>query len=57
MDPKLTALCYLAAAVAFVVAALGGTRRGSATQPAVLMPVGLLLWLLPTLWNAWETAF
>lgn len=57
MDPKLTALCYLAAAIAFVVAALGGTRRGSATQPAVLMPVGLLLWLLPTLWDAWETAF
>jgi len=57
MDPKLQFLCYLAAAVCFALAALGGTRKGSAGQPAVLLPVGLLLWLAPTLWNSWEAAF
>jgi len=57
MDPKLQFLFYLGAAVCFGVAALGGTRRGSAGQPAVLLPLGLLLWLAPTLWDAWERAF
>lgn len=57
MDPKLQFLCYLAAAVCFALAALGGTRKGSAGQPAVLLPLGLLLWLAPTLWNSWEAAF
>ena len=57
MSPKLEFACFLAAAAAFALAALGGTKRGTATQPAVLVPVGLLLWLLPTLWNAWERAF
>ena len=40
MSPKLQFLCFLAAAVCFVLAALGGTKRGSATQPAVLVPLG-----------------
>jgi hypothetical protein len=57
MSPKLQFLCFLGAAVCFGLAALGGTRKGSATQPAVLVPVGLFLWLLPTLWDAWERAF
>jgi hypothetical protein len=57
MSPKLEFLCFLGAAVCFALAALGGTKRGTATQPAVLVPLGLFLWLLPTLWNAWERAF
>ena len=57
MSPKLEFLCFLGAAVCFVLAALGGTKRGTATQPAVLVPLGLFLWLLPTLWAAWERAF
>lgn len=52
MDPKLTFLCYLGAAVSFGLAALGGARKGSAAQPAALVPVGLILWLLPALWSA-----
>jgi hypothetical protein len=57
MSPKLEFFCYLAAALCFGVAALGGTKKGSAGQPAVLIPLGLLLWLVPTLWNTWERAF
>jgi hypothetical protein len=57
MDPKLEFLCFLGAALCFGLAALGGARSGKAAQPAVLVPLGLLLWLVPTLWNAWERAF
>ena len=57
MDPKLTFFCYLAAAACFLLAALGGTRKGSAGQPVVLTPLGLFLWLLPTMYNAGEAAF
>ena len=57
MSPKLQFACFLISAVCFALAALGGTKRGTATQPAVLVPVGLLFWLLPTLWNSWEAAF
>jgi hypothetical protein len=57
MSPKLTFLCYLAAAVCWGLAALGGTRKGSAGQPAVLVPLGLLFFVLPILWTAWEKAF
>ena len=57
MDPKITFFCYLAGAACFGLAALGGARRGRAAQAEVLVPLGLLLWLLPTLWNAGEAAF
>jgi hypothetical protein len=57
MSPKLNFLCLLAGAVCFGLAALGGTRKGSAGQPAVLVPLGLLLITLPSLWNMWEQAF
>ena len=57
MNPKLQFFCYLASAVCFLVAALGGTRRGSAGQPAVLVPLGLLLFVVPTLWTAYQHAF
>lgn len=51
MDPTAAFICYLAAAACFLVGALGGTRKGL-SHPAALLPAGLLLWLLPTLWAA-----
>ena len=57
MDPKLEFFSYVAAAACFLLAVLGGTRRGAVGQPAPLVAVGLLLWLLPTLWAAGERAF
>lgn len=56
MDPTATFVCYLAAAGCFLLAALGGTKRGF-SNPASLLPAGLLLWLLPTLWEAGIRAF
>jgi hypothetical protein len=46
-----------AGAICFALAALGGTKKGRAGQPAVLIPLGLLFVTLPSLWNMWETAF
>ena len=57
MDRNIRFFCYLAAAACLGLAGLGGARKGGAAQPAVLLPVGLLLWLLPTLWDAGEAAF
>ncbi len=57
MDPKLRFFFLLASGICFLVAALGGTRRGSAGQPAVLIPAGLLLFVVPAIWDAWEQAF
>ncbi len=55
MDPTIEFICYLAAATCFLLAALGGTKRGPAI-PVGLVPAGLLLWLLPTLWASGERA-
>ena len=52
MDPTPAFVCYLAAAACFLLSALGGTKRGGLSNPAALLPAGLLLWLLPTLWEA-----
>lgn len=54
MDPAVEFLVYLGAAGCFLLAALGGARKGA--DATVLVPVGLLLWLLPTLWEAGERA-
>lgn len=54
MDPAVEFLVYLAAAGCFLLAALGGAHKGA--NPAALVPAGLLLWLLPTLWEAGERA-
>ena len=56
MDPTAAFLCDLAAAACFVLAALGGTKKGL-SNPASLLPAGLLFWLLPTLWAAGARAF
>lgn len=55
MDPTITFICYLVAAVCFVIAALGGTRKGL-SNPVALLPAGLFFWLLPTLWAAGSAA-
>ena len=57
MDPKIKFLCYAAAAVCFVLTALGGARRGRAAQAEALLPMGLFLWLLPLLWDTGKVAF
>ena len=57
MSNNLRFFCYLGAAACFALAALGGARKGNAAQPAVLLPVGLLLFVLPTMWDAGEVAF
>ena len=57
MDPKLRFLFFLASGICFLIAALGGTRKGAAGQPAVLVPLGLLLFIVPTIWDAWNAAF
>ena len=57
MNPTIRFFCYLAAAGCFAVATLGGTRKGAGGQPATLLPLGLLLWLAPTLWDAGNAAF
>lgn len=54
MDPKLQFACYLGAAICFALAAFG---RVAAKAQVAFVPLGLLLWLLPTLWLAATTAF
>ena len=63
MDPKLAFLFYLAAVVCFGLSAfgpvgprVGGTGRGLGGRIA-LMPLGLGLWLFPTMWNTGVNAF
>ena len=57
MDDKIRFFFLLASGICFLVAALGGTRKGSAGQPAVLIPLGLLLFVIPAIWDGWEAAF
>lgn len=63
MDPEVTFFFYLAAVICFVLAALGEGwrygvrgRRGLAPR-VVLVPLGLALWLFPTLWTTGQAAF
>ncbi len=59
MDLKLAFLFYLAAAVCFGVAAfspVGLSGRGLGTRVG-LVPLGLGLWLFPTLWSTGTAAF
>lgn len=56
MDPTVEFACYLAAAACFLIAALGGTKT-ALSNPATLLPAGLFLWLLPTLWASGTRAF
>lgn len=56
MDPTLRFLFYLGAAVCFALAAFGGGRAARGRSLAFL-PLGLLLWIAPTVWDAGTTAF
>lgn len=56
MDPRLTFLFYLGALICFALAAAGG-RVGPRTGTVGLLPLGLALWLFPTLWNTGVQAF
>ncbi len=63
MDPEVTFFFYLAAVICFVLAALGegwryGTRGRKGLAPRlVLVPLGLALWLFPTMWTTGQAAF
>ncbi len=57
MDLRLIFVFYLAAVVCFVLAAAGGRMGGARTSSVALVPLGLALWLFPTLWNTGVAAF
>jgi hypothetical protein len=63
MNIKAQFFCYLAAAVCFLLAAVGeawkyGARTRAGVKPLIaLMPLGLLVAVLPTLWNVAKAAF
>lgn len=63
MSPKTSFFFYLGAVICFAIAAAGANwrfgrlgRRGVA--PALsLVPLGLALWLFPTMWDTGKAAF
>lgn len=63
MDPEVSFFFYLGAVVCFVVAALGeGWRYGSRGRKGlaprlVLVPLGLALFVFPTMWSTGVAAF
>lgn len=57
MDERLVFLFYLAAVVCFALAAAGGRVGRARTGGLGLLPLGLALWLFPTLWNTGTAAF
>lgn len=62
MDPKIAFFFYLAAVVCFALAAFSpagpGLGRGGGVGGRIgLVPLGLGLWLFPTLWATGAAAF
>ncbi len=63
MSAEVSFWFYVAAAVCFVLAALGegwkyGMRSRSGLAPRlVLLPLGLFLWLFPLLWTTGKAAY
>lgn len=55
MDPKIKFVFYLAAVACFVLAALPARRRGLAV--VAFLPLGLALFVFPTLWDTGVAAF
>ena len=55
MSPEIKFFFYLAAVVCFVLAALPG--GGKALARVSLTPLGLALFVFPTLWDAGQAAF
>lgn len=58
MDPKVAFWFYLAAVVCFVLAAVGQSvgTRGLASRLS-LVPLGLALYVFPTLWTVGTQAY
>ncbi|MBV8957685.1 MAG: hypothetical protein JOZ37_06710 [Actinobacteria bacterium] len=58
LSVKAQFIFYLAATICLVIAALaeGGRGRGI-TGRISLLPLGLALWLFPTMWNTGHAAF
>ncbi len=63
MDPEVSFFFYLGALLSFALAAAGeGWRYGSRGRKGlpprvVLVPLGLALWVFPTMWDAGVAAF
>ncbi len=63
MDEEVQFFFYLAAVICFLVAAagegwrFGGRGRRGLAPRLVLLPLGLALWLFPTMWNTGQAAF
>ena len=63
MEPEVSFFFYLGALICFVLAAIGeswryGARTRRGLKPALtLLPLGLALAVVPTLWNTGELAF
>lgn len=63
MDPEISFFFYLGAVACFVLAALGegwrfGARTRAGLKPSLtLLPLGLALAFIPTMWDAGVAAF
>ena len=58
MDPKIKFLFYAGAVICFVLAAAGDLpRRRGAVARIGLLPLGLALFVFPTMWDTGEAAF
>lgn len=57
MDLRVAFIFYLAAVICFALAAAGGRVGGGRTSTVALVPLGLALWLFPTLWSTGVAAF
>ena len=63
MDPEVTLFFYLGAVLCFALAAAGeawryGSRGRKGLAPRLaLVPLGLALWLFPTMWTTGQAAF
>ena len=63
MDPKAQFFFFVAGAVCFVLAAVGeawkyGARSRVGAKPLIaLMPLGLFLWIFPTVWTTAKAAW
>ena len=63
MEPEVSFFFYLGALICFVLAAIGenwryGARTRRGLKPTLtLLPLGLALAVVPTLWNTGELAF
>lgn len=55
MSVEIRFFFYLAAVICFVLAAL--PRRGKALGRVSLTPLGLALFVIPTMWDAGQAAF